>query len=148
MNKNGFTLVELLVVVAILAVASGLVATRFFNLIDDKDKYEDKVLAKKLAEAAYVYYKHGDMSATYVKEISDDNYCITAERLINSGYISEDQGLLKQYGNDLNKFAVRVYVEAGEKKTQVFKSNRETECNISSNICCDSAQGTEINYEE
>lgn len=133
MKKNGFTLVELLVVVALLALASGFVATRFFNLTGRQDEFEDEVLAKGLAEAAYVYYKH----------VENEN-CITTDELLQKGYISEDQGLLTQYGDKLYNYAVEVKIVDGERITKVYKSKNNTKC--TGNNCCSSTGGTEINY--
>ena len=124
MNKKGFTLVELIVVIAIVATASVLLATNFTKLTGKQDDFEDKVVAKNIAEAAYVYYKN---------EAGDS--CITGAMLINNGYIAPKAGLLKDYTEaDLKKFCAKY--NSSDNSMEVYKMDS---CNCT---------GSPIDYED
>ena len=126
-KRNGFTLIELIVVIGIVAAAAVILGTNFMNLIGNAGAYEDEVIAKGIAEAAFVYYDS--------KDNPSKESCITAEMLIASGYISNDQGLLKDYSEeDVKAFSAYVNYVSGEKFVKVYKSNN--------------CSGTEINYKD
>ena len=136
MNNKGFTLVELIAVIAILAIASALIATRFFSLTGDQNYFEDATFAKALAEAAYIYY--GSES---------ESKCISSKTLIDNGYISEDQGLLKNYqdNDEIYQFAVWVSINSDtkEKETKVYKVGSGV-CGEGELNCCSAADATLI----
>ncbi|MBQ9833808.1 MAG: prepilin-type N-terminal cleavage/methylation domain-containing protein [Bacilli bacterium] len=133
MNNKGFTLIELIAVIAIVAAVSVLLGTNFLKLTGNVDAYEDKVIAKGIAEAAYIYY--GSPSDT------DGQDPVSAYDLIKAGFISSDQGLLKDYGlSDLIRFCAEVKIENYEKKVIVKKSTGS-----GSNETC---SGNEIPYNE
>ncbi len=130
MNKKGFTLVELIAVIAILAIATGLIATRFLGLIKDTQKFDDKSVAKGIAEAAYVYIDDKDntgLPATDSNKVELDDgthsKCYSAEILLETGFISKDQGLLQECDTScINSFMFRVYKTTDqEKKVDVYK---------------------------
>ena len=128
MNNKGFTLVELIAVVAILAIASGLIAVRFFRLTGEEEEFEYEVVAKDIAEAAYVFY---DSKDNRENNKPDGTIllkgCVSAEELIKTGYISESQGLLKRYTlNDLRAIYYHAYFKDNEKKVDVYKT--EDDC--------------------
>ncbi|MBR1413164.1 MAG: type II secretion system protein [Bacilli bacterium] len=78
MNKKGFTLVELLAVIAILGLiimVATISVTRTLNRSDDKNLISD---GRKFAEAARIYYNDQGFS---------DIKCITLNDLITSGYL-------------------------------------------------------------
>lgn len=129
-KRNGFTLIELIVVVGIVAAAAVILGTNFMNLIGNAGAYEDEVIAKGIAEAAFVYYDS--------KDNLSKKSCITAEMLMTGGYISSEQGLLKKYNKeDLEKFSAKVIYENYEKKVTVYKDSKN--CSDNSKV---------INYEE
>ena len=126
-KRNGFTLIELIVVIGIVAAAAVILGTNFMNLIGNVGSYEDETIAKGIAEAAYVYYDSIDNVGK--------KSCITAEMLMASGYISSQQGLLKDYNEeDLKGFSAYVNYVSGEKLVKVYKSNN--------------CSGTVINYKD
>ena len=116
-KKNGFTLIELILVIGIVASVAVILGTNFMNLIGNVGTYEDEVIAKGIAEAAFVYYESKD-------NLGKVN-CITAEMLIADGYISSEQGLLRDYDEeDIKVFSAKVsYVGNQEKKVVVYKDS-------------------------
>lgn len=120
-KKNGFTLVELIIVIGIVSAAAVLIGTNFMQLIGNAGDFEDKEVAKGIAEATYVYFDSKDnlnADGTYKKN------CITGEMLINNGYIAPEQGLLKNYSeDDLKQFSAHAIIDDGEKKITVFKGS-------------------------
>lgn len=132
MNKKGFTLVEVIVVIAIVAIASALVGTQFFSVLGKggtADKFEKEVIAKSIAEAAYVYIdskenekatgnnkvEFGSFNDTYAKT------CRPATLLLNQGFIPDSQGLLTKCDEScLAKIYFKVTMEDNEKKVYIF----------------------------
>ena len=127
-NNKGFTLVELIVVIAIIAIASGLIATRFLGLIDDTKQFDRESVAKGIAEAAYVYIDDKANKDT------DPDDCKNAEVLVNTGVISENQGLLKECKLEdcIKNFYFKVTKINGKKVAQAFYN--DTSC--SGDECC------------
>ena len=126
MNNKGLTLVELIVVLAIIALAAGLVATNFFGLIKSGDDFEDKTLAKGIAEAAYVFYDSKDNTDHLTG-------CQPISVLIDKGYISNDQGLLKNYtAAELATFYYKVDITNNEKKAKAYRNTGTCR----GNSCC------------
>ena len=118
MDKNGFTLIELIVIIAIIALASGFIATRFFSLTGNQQEFEDEVVAKGIAEAAYVFIDSPKNTNVEYET------CSNAGELLVSGYISSDQGLLNKCDeNCLNSFYFKVTKIDGEKKVDVYKND-------------------------
>lgn len=139
MMKKGFTLVELIVVIAIVAIAATLIGTQFFGLLGNggkTDDFEDKVIADGIADAAYVYI---DSKSNKKDKKMEAGTCYGAIFLIEEGYISSKQGLLKSYKEeDLEKFAFKVTKEDGEKKVSVYKNNKN--CGSADSSCCDNSK--------
>ena len=122
MNKKGFTLVELLAVVAILALSVGLIAINYNNLIGKRQDFEDKELAKNVAEAAYAYIdSKKNRNETDSNKKIEPGLCYDLGPLIKSGYLSGDQGLLQQYDYGNVRFSVSKDSD-GEKKVKVYKN--------------------------
>lgn len=110
MKSKGFTLVELLAVIAILGLAAVFISTNFFHLIGNAKDYEYENIFKYLNEAAYA--------------CRSDEGNITTEQLLSDGCIDQKSGLLKDFnfsGSDNNqvKATIKVTMDNGEKKTCV-----------------------------
>lgn len=112
MKSKGFTLVELLAVIAILGLAAVFISTNFFHLIGNAKDYEYENIFKYLNEAAYA--------------CSSSEEYITVDKLLGKGCIDQKSGLLKDFnfsGNGDNdnkvKATIKVTIDAGEKKTCV-----------------------------
>lgn len=110
MKSKGFTLVELLAVIAILGLAAVFISTNFFHLIGNAKDYEYENIFKYLNEAAYA--------------CSSSVGAVEADALFKAGCIDQKSGLLKDFnfsGNGDNKVkaTIMVTIDAGEKKTCV-----------------------------
>lgn len=122
MKSKGFTLVELLAVIAILGLAAVFISTNFFHLIGNAKDYEYENIFKYLNEAAYACSSSG----------SD----ITAAKLYEYGCIDQKSGLLKDFNFSDNKVkaTITVTIDAGEKKTCVSAFSVDGEEIVVSNI--------------
>ena len=110
MKSKGFTLVELLAVIAILGLAAVFISTNFFHLIGNAKDYEYENIFKYLNEAAYA--------------CSSSEEYITVDTLLGKGCIDQKSGLLKDFnfsGDSDNKVnaTIMVTIKDGEKKTCV-----------------------------
>lgn len=125
MKSKGFTLVELLAVIAILGLAAVFISTNFFHLIGNAKDYEYENIFKYLNEAAYA--------------------CISSEGVVDAadlhknGCIDQKSGLLKDFsfsdsGNNKVKATIRVTIDSGEKKACVSEFSVAGEKIVVSNI--------------
>lgn len=112
MKSKGFTLVELLAVIAILGLAAVFISTNFFHLIGNAKDYEYENIFKYLNEAAYA--------------CSSSVGAVKADDLFKAGCIDQKSGLLKDFnfsddgdGDNKVKATIMVTIYAGEKKTCV-----------------------------
>lgn len=123
--KNGFTLVELIVVIAIIGVVSVLIGSNFLGLIGDADKYEKVNLYKYLNEAACGYIDSKDRDAKYDDCYSGKSICnIEVIDLYNAGFIDENIGLLNNYKiEDLDEIIIKASWVNQEKKCCVYKED-------------------------
>ena len=108
MKSKGFTLVELLAVIAILGLAAVFISTNFFHLIGNAKDYEYENIFKYLNEAAYA--------------CSSSVGAVKADDLFKAGCIDQKSGLLKDFnfsddGDNKVKATIMVTIDAGEKKT-------------------------------
>ena len=116
--KKGFTLIEVIVVIAIVGAVSVLIGTNFFGLIGSADEYEKENLYKYLNEAACVYIDSRNRASKYDACYTSKSDCrVKAEDLYSSGFIDENAGLLREYSkSDIEKYTIKVYWESNEKK--------------------------------
>ncbi len=61
-NKKGFTLIELIVVLAVLAIVLAIAVPRFLGVKEQAKKDADKSTLGLIAKAAELYYAKGDIS--------------------------------------------------------------------------------------
>lgn len=78
-NNKGFTLVELVIVVAILGVLAGLVVPKLSGIVEDSKKRTDLANAKTIAGAVAVLMAQGDI------KIGTSNKTITVNTTNTSG---------------------------------------------------------------
>lgn len=83
MNKNGFTLVELMITVAIILIVTLLITPRINKIVADNRNKGYKEIEKRLEEAAakYIHEEYISSDAT--------NITITKQNLIDAKYIDE-----------------------------------------------------------
>ena len=82
-NKNGFTLVELLVVISIILILGLIVTTKIIKTIENNKLKIYKEQEKRLEEAGLKYIQN-----KYISE-NESEIKITKQELINSNYIEE-----------------------------------------------------------
>lgn len=108
-NIKGFTLVELLAVVALLAIISIVVVSTLINQFTDvKSKLnEGQVDLIKSGAKSYV----NDNVDNYPKKVGN-NYCVRLNTLIKEGYLSDD--LIDAINDNKidNTFGVKIEVES------------------------------------
>ncbi len=86
MKKNGFTIVELLVTIALLAIMSVVVGVSMAGMFERQNEKNLKEYTEKLENTACVYYEtHPGM---FKKEGS--KYIISKDELINASLIDKD----------------------------------------------------------
>ena len=87
MNKKGFTLVELLAVIAILAILLTIVVPSVFRIMDDyrSDSYD--VMVDMLEGASRLYVSRNRVEVEYVLN-QNDVYEITVDDLIKTGLLT------------------------------------------------------------
>ena len=117
--KKGFTLIETIVVIAILGAVSVLIGTNFFGLIGSADEYEKENLYKYLNEAACVFVDSKE--STIVKNDtcrSSVNGCeVTSSDLYAKGFIDENAGLLRTYSDaEIKSYTIKITWINKEKK--------------------------------
>lgn len=125
--KKGFTLIEVIVVIAIVGALSVLIGTNFFGLIGSADEYEKKNLYNYLNEAACVYIDSRDRASKYDACYNSKSNCsVKAEDLYDKGFIDENAGLLKSYTvADIKAYTIKVTWIDNEKKCCVIGGDCE-----------------------
>lgn len=120
--KKGFTLIEIILVIAIIGAASVLIGSNFFGLIGSADEYENENLYKYLNEAACVYIDSKDRNSNYDTCYNSKSNCVVSSKdLYNDGYIDENAGLLKNYSEDeIKSYTIKVTWYYNEKKCCVI----------------------------
>jgi prepilin-type N-terminal cleavage/methylation domain-containing protein len=122
MNNKGFTLVELLVVIALLALSVGFIATNFNAINGTSEQIEERSIAKGIAEAAYVLIDNEKDNKNGANPLIYTGYCYDAKGyLLDIGYIPEDQGLLNKCDQNCMKgYHFIVTKTNGHKKVYVY----------------------------
>jgi prepilin-type N-terminal cleavage/methylation domain-containing protein len=98
-NKNGYTMIELLATIVIIAIISTLTITALLSNINKSQAIKQEQNIKSIEEASLIYikeygsilenwqYKYTDESNTQIEE---KYYCVTVEELINKGYLNKN----------------------------------------------------------
>lgn len=84
MKNKGFSLVEILAVIVIMAVVFGIATANSLRIIDKAAKEEYKALAKILEISAKIYVLN--IEPVELNEVGG-NFCVTLENLNAEGYI-------------------------------------------------------------
>jgi prepilin-type N-terminal cleavage/methylation domain-containing protein len=89
-NKKGYTLVEIIAVLVIIALIATIVILNFDNSIEKTNTKKEQAFVNDLQKAACVYIDLIE-NATYKQSCYSSNLCtVSASQLILSGMISDD----------------------------------------------------------
>ena len=112
-NESGFTLVELIVVMAILLVLAVIGITRYAGLTDQARLQADQSLASSMATAAQAWIAEGDHSYSKdtisIKQLKDDRYLIE-----DMDYITQTTGI--DFSIDYEPTSNKITVKAGDEQ--------------------------------
>ena len=84
MKKNGFTLVEMLGVIIILAFLMSIVLPNLINFIKEKNEDADEMNRKLIYNAVELYI---DDNKSDFPKVEGNSYCITLETLTTADYL-------------------------------------------------------------
>ena len=88
MNKNGYTLVELIAVFVIIAIISTVVILNFDHSVSKSNEKKDEAFISDLEKGACVYIDLNENKTT--KDSCYPRCSVTTSQLINSGIIADD----------------------------------------------------------
>ncbi len=107
MNKNGFTLVELLSTIAIMGLIATIASVNIVKIFDNKEKETDNTKNKIITTAACLYIEL-DKNSTLKEKCLTEGCSISTTTLIHEGLLYEE---------DIEKEEiVKIYKEKNEKK--------------------------------
>lgn len=87
-NRKGFTLIELIVVLAVLAIIMAIAVPRFLGVQEDAEEKADENTLQMIAKAAELYYAQNP----------DGTAITTADDLVDEGYLDEIKFNTDTYG--------------------------------------------------
>ena len=90
---NGFTLVELLATIVVLAIICGIVIYVTINVINDTKDKSYKVIINNIENVAMEYAIENKNNIVWNYNNIDDSeqyYCVNIQKLIDTGYFKED----------------------------------------------------------
>ena len=141
-KKSGFTLVELLATVIIIAVVGGIAATVYLANIE-KVKQQSTILAiNNVKSAAELFSKDNANSINWIysydaggNNITGQYACISVLQLINQGYFKKDFFKKDIYEDQLNNnslITIKKGINANDYETGIFKeSYNMDQCELS-----------------
>ena len=111
-KKKGFTLIELVIVIAVIAILAGVMIATFSNVVEKAQKSADLQEAKAMIDAAYVnYLTEKNAAPTYVKfDVNSEGKLTNVDF---AGTATEGYTALSDYTATANK-------TLGTKSTVVF----------------------------
>lgn len=117
-KKEGFTLVELLAVIAILAVVAGFTIYVAINVINSSKEKQYTIAINEVEKNASSYLMENADRLFYLTDINNSNVeyqCLTVENLINYGYFKSD--ILKSQVSNNKTISENDYVYIERDKT-------------------------------
>ena len=108
MNKKGFTLVELLAVVAILSLILLFTLPNITNSVKNYSSKVDETTKLLIFNATSLYVGE---NSKYFKEVNENKYCVTLRELINKGYLKNN---IEYSGKDItDKLSIQIKYNEG-----------------------------------
>lgn len=137
-DNKGFSLVELIIVVAIMAILVGLLAPQYIKYVEKSRKSADASNLDEMVNAVQIYAADADVNASTETDAKSTNlpagtYSIT---IAGSG--------VSTTGDDMIKTAIKSNVPDYENIK--LKSNKWTGEKITANITVDKDGGTTVTY--
>lgn len=83
-NKNGFTLIELIVVLAVLGIISAITVPRFLGIQQQTKVDADKISVTSIAKVAELYYAKTNDTEITIKDLVDGGYLNADELKLQS----------------------------------------------------------------
>lgn len=110
LNKKGFTLVELIATIVVLALVVSISAYAITNIINSAKEKNYKLLIKNIKDASETYYQECKyLNNSGIK--CDDTYTVKLQELVNYGYL-KGNGSTKD--NKMKIFNPKDNVDIGE----------------------------------
>lgn len=112
-TKKGFTLVELLAVIVVITLISGVGIITYLKTINNSKSKATLLAINNIKEAAYLYSKEGTDEIEWVNSYGKDGKesgkyaCVSVQQLINKGYFKDnffDKEIYKNSKIDKNTF--------------------------------------------
>ena len=123
MVNKGFTLIEIIVVIAILGVLSTIVTIGLTSTLDNTNKDDCNNFVKEIEEAACVYVSMSNKKIVCNREVCED---IPLSILVSEGLIKRDTDGCTKKELDLNSTVSVTWSSEGE-KTCTYNGVREYE---------------------
>lgn len=117
--KKGFTLIELIITIALLGLIGTTIATNMTGILDSEQEKEYKKFQKTLTEAACVYVDSNAYLKINGTECSKQDGCLVGVgTILSQGLITEDDLINPKTGLKINTFdsVIIVNYENGVKK--------------------------------
>ena len=90
MKNKGFTLIELIVTIAIMALIGVVISTNMLGLFSNEEDKKYEEFLSQIEEAACIYVETAWSDSTRTNCRSTNNCTVTINQLILKGYISDD----------------------------------------------------------
>ena len=103
-NKKGFTLIELVIVIAILGILIAIAAPRLLGFRDTAAKRADEATAATIAKAAEMYVASNNIKTSDIS--TEENGNVSIARLYNADLLDTDYSSDFTLTWDGNKFVV------------------------------------------
>lgn len=138
-TKKGFTLVELLAVIVVITLISGVGIITYLKTINNSKSKATLLAINNIKEAAYLYSKEGTDEIEWVNSYGKDGKesgkyaCVSVQQLINKGYFKDnflDKEIYKNSEIDKNTF-IKVSMGTNNDNLKVVvneKNDTENKC--------------------
>lgn len=116
-TKKGFTLVELLAVIVVITLISGVGIITYLKTINNSKSKATLLAINNIKEAAYLYSKEGTDEIEWVNSYGKDGKesgkyaCVSVQQLINKGYFKDNFFDKEIYKNSKIKISKNTFIE-------------------------------------